>query len=581
MRRLGFRTGLMVLVLLGLWADHSRGQEIFPLEHIRPGMRGVSLTVLQGTKVEAIETEILGVQRGALGSGRDMIIGRLVDPRTATSGAVHGMSGSPLMIEGKLAGALSRRLMIFEKDGHCGFTPAADMFDVERRKPGTGPTSGPWQGGQWVSRDQWKAWGLHPRAETSTGMLGIPVALPSWDEATAHLFAPLLRDLPGLVPVAGRASSGGVASALPLEPGNALAVVLMDGDISIAGTGTLTWTDGKRFMGFGHPMLGIGETNLPVAPAEIITIVPSYLMPFKLSNPGPVRGAMIQDRLSAISGTFNAEAPTGRYHLRRTHQGEKRPDLTGRFAQNELVTPFLIAMALRSVLIDEQDFSWDTTLRIRGQVGLRGLPPMQIDGIYSGDFGARMQALFDQIFPLLQLARAFPKQVVIESLEARVDTHESASVWELFEVLPQTRAARPGEGIAVRIGVRNLQGQERWVEGRVDVPEEVRSGTINLRAASGDLLSREAMMDSWFGTASGPEAVLRARKAFAFDRIHLQLTTQAPGRAHEGWRQPALPGSVARNAPGRNFRHTFAETSLPMNGVVRGYAETSLKVELP
>jgi hypothetical protein len=368
---------------------------------------------------------------------------------------------------------------------------------------------------------------------------------------------------------------------MPLEPGNALAVVLMDGDISIAGTGTLTWTDGKRFMAFGHPMLGVGETNLPVAPAEIITIVPSYYMPFKLSNAGPIRGAMIQDRLSAISGNFNAEAPMGRYHLRRTHQGEKRSDLTGRFAQNEQVTPFLVAMALRSVLMDEQDFSSDSTLRIRGQVGLRGLPPLQIDGIYSGDKEARMQALFDQVFPLLQLTRAFPKQVVIESLEAQVDTYESASVWELFELLPQTRAARPGQGIAVRIGVRNLQGQERWVEGRVDVPEEVRSGAVQLRAAAGDLLSREAMMDSSLGTASGPKAVLRARKAFASDRIHLQLTDQVPGRFVEGWRQPSLPGSVTRNAPSRNFPHIFAETSLPLDGVVRGYAETTLKVELP
>lgn len=566
-----------------IWAGSGEvmAQEIFPLEQIRPGLRGVSLTVLQGTKVEAIETEILGVQKGALGPGRDLIIGRLVDPRTALSGAVHGMSGSPLMIEGKFAGALSRRLMIFEKDGHCGFTPAADMFDVERRQPGGGSSAGPWQAGRWVSREQWKAWGLPQKPVGAGEWLGLPVALRGWDAVSAELFGPLLREVPGLVPVAGRASSGGGAAPLPLEPGSALSVVLMDGDISIAGTGTLTWTDGRRFMAFGHPMLGLGETNLPVAPAEIVTIVPSYYVPFKLANAGPIRGAMLQDRLSAISGDFNGAAPMGTYHLRRTHQGEKRPELKGRFAQHEWLSPFLVAMALRDVLMDEQDFSQDVTVRIRGQIGLRGLPPMRIDGLYSGDFSARLEALIDQIFPLIQLARAFPKQVMIESLEVTVDSYEVASVWEIFEIQPLTRAARPGERMEARVGVRNLQGRERWVTAALVVPEEARSGQVVLRVMAGDQLAREAMYESSWSPASRPEAVLRGRRFYAADQLHLQMGLYAPGRSAEGWRQPALPGSVARGSGGRPFRHVFAETSLPLDGVVRGYAETNLKVELP
>jgi len=576
MKRWLWAGGVALAVLAPL-----RAQEIFPLDQIRPGLRGVSLTVLQGTKVEAIETEILGVQKGALGPGRDLIIGRLVDPRTALSGAVHGMSGSPLMIEGKLAGALSRRLMLFEKDGHCGFTPAADMFDVERRSrsPEAAP---PWQSASWLTREQWQSWGLASKPQLPGDWLGVPVALPQWDEQSAAALAPWLKQLPGLVPVAGRASQSTLTQSMPLEPGNALSVVLMEGDIQIAGTGTLTWTDGTRFMGFGHPMLGIGEARFPVAPAEIITIIPSFLMPHKLSNTGPIRGAMTQDRLSAISGSFAGEAPMGRYHLRRTHQGEKRPDLQGRFAQHELLSPFLVAMALRDVLIDEQDFSLEATLRIQGKIGLKGLPPLELDGLYSGDFGARMGALIDQIFPLLQLANAYPKQVMIESLEATVATYENASVWEIHAIRPLVRAARPGADVPVEVGVRNPRGQERWIRSSLRVPEEVRSGQVVLRASGGDLLSREAQMEERFGRSSGPEAVLRARRLYASDRVHTHLAVLKPGQTSEGWRLPALPPSVTRSQESRGIlRHVLAETSQTIDGVVRGSAETSLKVELP
>lgn len=567
------------LVAGGAWLQAE--QDIFPLEQIRPGMRGVSLTVLQGTRVEAIETEILGVQKGGLGPGRDLIIGRLVDPRTKISGAVHGMSGSPLMVEGKFAGALSRRLMLFEKDGHCGFTPAADMFDVERRQSVRPPVPSPWEGGRWVSREEWQSWGVAPAAAKMSDWLGVPLALPNWDETSARLMGPFLKELPGLTPVTGRAASVNSAEQMPLEPGNALAAVLMDGDISIAATGTLTWTDGRRFMGFGHPMIGLGEVRLPVAPAEIVTIVPSYLMPYKLSNAGPVRGAMLQDRLSAISGDFSAEAPMGTYRLRRRHQGEARPEFKGRFAQHELLSPFLVAIALREVLMDEQDFSLDATLRIRGQIGLRGLPPMEIDSLYSGDISARMEALMDQIFPLMNLARTFPKQVMIESLDVSVDTYETASVWEIFEIRPLSRVARPGQRMEIEVGMRNLQGEEQRKTAVLEVPEEARSGTLVLRAASSETLQREALMESWSQMPRSPAALLRARKIFAADQVHLQAGSYLPGKASEGWRQPGLPGSVAQSSANRNYFLLYSQVTVPMKGVVQGRAEIQVKVELP
>ena len=48
---------------------------------------------------------------------------------------------------------------------------------------------------------------------------------------------------------------GHVADAVdvPLSSGAGLGVQLISGDRSATAVGTLTWTDGERFVGFGHP----------------------------------------------------------------------------------------------------------------------------------------------------------------------------------------------------------------------------------------------------------------------------------------------------------------------------------------
>src|SRR6186713_332730 len=106
---------------------------IFPLDELKPGQQGEVWTVFQGTKPEPFSVEVTGVLRNALGPGKSLIVCQLTDPRVQKMGAVAGMSGSPLYIEGKLAGALSYQIQRFETVRHAGFTPAADLDEVKNK----------------------------------------------------------------------------------------------------------------------------------------------------------------------------------------------------------------------------------------------------------------------------------------------------------------------------------------------------------------------------------------------------------------------------------------------------------------
>jgi stage IV sporulation protein B len=84
------------------------------------------LTVVQGQKVERFAAEILWVRPGAHASGRGLGL-RITDPRllSLAGGIVQGMSGSPVVQDGLLAGAVSH---VFLHDPTRGFGVLAEWM---------------------------------------------------------------------------------------------------------------------------------------------------------------------------------------------------------------------------------------------------------------------------------------------------------------------------------------------------------------------------------------------------------------------------------------------------------------------
>src|SRR5712692_11593533 len=79
---------------------------IFPLKDVRAGQRGVGRTVFSGTQVEEFQVEILGVLEN-IGPRESIILARLKGGPLENTGVMQGMSGSPVYIDGRLAGAVA------------------------------------------------------------------------------------------------------------------------------------------------------------------------------------------------------------------------------------------------------------------------------------------------------------------------------------------------------------------------------------------------------------------------------------------------------------------------------------------
>lgn len=280
----------------------------FPLESVEPGLVGHALTAGAGNVIERFEVEVLGVQQD-VGTGFPLVLVRASGPFiNRVGGVAAGMSGSPVYLpldgEDALLGAIG---YVFPDADHTValVTPIDAMRDERFAQ-------------------------YPPDAEIVVAGYGVaapvatPVLLSGSGPRAAALLAPLFRNTalsPFPTQLAGGGQAGGPYS---LEPGAAVAVRLMSGDIDLAAIGTLTTVEaeapleatgagepGHAFLAFGHPLLGTGAASYAMTTAHVLEIVASRSVPFKLANAGDeVLGAVRRDTPGALQGTIGAEADT-------------------------------------------------------------------------------------------------------------------------------------------------------------------------------------------------------------------------------------------------------------------------------
>lgn len=438
---------------------------MFALDDLKPGQHGEVWTVFKGTQPEPFSVEVTGVVRNALGPGKSLILCQLTDPRVQNMGAVAGMSGSPLYIDGKLAGALSYQIQRFETVRYAGFTPAADLAEV-RDKLSTATTATP----------------LAAIGSSPYSLLQPVFTLSGLSPSVAELFAPRLAAL-GLNATAlgGSLSPSALSSQLStlssssLRPGAAVSVALATGDITLAGTGTVSSVDGEHITAFGHSMLALGEVALPLCSAEIVAILPSSMQSIKVANTGPVIGTISQDRLSAVSGTLGAgPAMTAVEVTVASLHGPSR-SLHFSVARQQQLTPVLVAAGVTQAITGANDaglangfrLTSDVTFPARPELAERASAKLATQTLYSGPqgFAQGLNEFVQGLAANLQnpYEKTFPDHVsfLVEPLD-----ENPAITLDLFQISRAT--ARAGDTIQATLGWRDFQGAAH--RETVDVP---------------------------------------------------------------------------------------------------------------
>jgi SpoIVB peptidase S55 len=474
-----------LIVASGLFSQTS----IFPLRDIRAGQRGIGRTVFSGNKIEEFQVEILGVLEN-VGPKQSIILARLSGGPLERTGVMQGMSGSPVYINGRLVGAVALAFN-FSKEPIAGIRPIEEMLTV-----GADATAK-------VEPQTRASRAASPRKEvpfspatarldsasTSLVEIATPVSFSGFTSETLEHFAPELKKL-GMEPRQGVSSGGPLPSKLgnpqQLHPGDMISVQLLSGDYSIGAEGTVTQVDGNRVYAFGHRFMSVGNTELPFARAEVLTLLPNLEASFKISSPLEWMGTITQDRSTSIYGELGRKADT--VPLSMTVKDGRRTPLAYhmQMVQDRVLSPFIIQMALYSVIDATERTLGLGSYSLRGEVEFqRGVPPLKLDNTYSGDFNVPAQVSLGVASPLSAVMGAGFDALKIKNVNLAIEASERKRVLQIDQVTASRKEVRPGDSVELTVTLSGENGLEMEKSVQYRIPVGAPLGTLNFTVADG------------------------------------------------------------------------------------------------
>src|SRR5580704_10103355 len=312
LRRVLFVAGLLLLLLApSLFAADP---DIFPLSQIKPGMKGEALTIFAGDQIEKFDLVVIGVMPNFLAPKESIILVQLVGPKVEHTGVVAGMSGSPVYIDGKLAGAISLKLGQFSKEPLAGVTPIENILSLPKGQPSAlraeatpAVAPAPEQSEQTDARleipSDWAS-----RAGVSGGSFLTPIDSPL---VFSGFSAVAIRQFEREFAAYGLAATqGGTADARSddanIRPGDMVSAIFLEGDMSLGASCTVTAIVDGRVYVCGHPLFGFGPIQMPMARGRVLTTLSSEQESTKIVNVGGTIGSFSQDRVTAVIGNLGA-----------------------------------------------------------------------------------------------------------------------------------------------------------------------------------------------------------------------------------------------------------------------------------
>jgi hypothetical protein len=583
--------------------------EIMESADLKRGMKGTAWTVFEGSTPEPVPVEIVGLWKNAWGPKQDVILAKM-GGKALRTGVAGGMSGSPVYIDGKLIGAVALRISVFSPDAICGITPIELMLEIndydwsrpaDAKAPGTASArAGIEVPGELLSHAvSAGASGNLPAQQPLMVPIEAPLVFSGFHENVLREFGPMFRQM-GISPVQGGAS-GALQDAKPaagwqkaLQPGDAIAGVLVSGDMNVTVLGTTTYNDGKRVLGFGHPMFNLGPVDMPMSKGEVLMVLSSQFQPNKVANATEIVGALKQDRHSGIMGELGTASEMIPVAVKVRTFGEgntvrKEKQLKFNVFVQQKWTPYLMMVTLFNSVSGMNDFAEESTFRLTGEVELDGHPsismatmlspgdvPIPASMLLAGWWGDKFNRLFTNA---VKTPRLKSVNATIDLLpERRIATIERASV--------ATNEVEAGTEVPVKVYLRPYRGERIEREIKVRIPAGLPKGEHRILLSDADALNRA---QSFAASANRfidiAETVSLINQERSNNRLYVSLVQARPTFYEDDKTMPSLPASVlnvmqASRAANRPLvssgESTREQTSIPFEYVVSG--SQSLKI---
>lgn len=578
----------LLLCSAALFASPPEANEILLLDQVRIGMQGYAYTIFAGDQIEKFDLEVLGVMPNFLGPKQSIILVQLKGPKVEHTGVVAGMSGSPVYLEGKLAGALSLKLGIFTKEAIAGVTP---IEDVLHQPPANAAAQELPQQFELpkdeLARDTLPSGSALQPIET-------PLVFSGFQPSVLQQFAGQLQSY-GLV-----AAQGGTAESRPddakLAAGDMAGMVLVRGDASINAACTVTAIEGDRVFLCGHPFMNLGDIQMPMARSRVVMTLSSELASTKIVNVGGSIGTITSDHLTTVTGKLGTPPPMIPLDLSFA-DGAKEKKLHFELVNHPKLTPLLVAITTYSGVTQNSLYGEGTTLHLTGEIQLKGHVPVKLENTF-----APTDSLMPDGLPIAMVvqnvfARLFTNNYEVPSVEhisLRVESLPGRKSFTIESAWLERGEAAPGENLKVRVLLQPYRGPAQIEETTVHVPDQIARGSaLRVLVSDADWMNRASRgfnFGGMLGGAAGPEGldqlIALINRERHNDRLYVGVFVPAPTMVWDDKELPNVPMSEINIIDGRPtpgsvqvLRESLAsESSILLGGPVSGLISLNLQI---
>ena len=567
--------------------EYDRTKYMSP-DEVKPGMKGFGRTVMRGTTIETFQFEVIGVMRNAYYAAQDVILVRCSGLNLEHSGIIGGMSGSPCYVvedsgKTRMIGAVAYG-WTFNKDPVCGVQPITQMLPITEVRAPREDSPGGAQPPSTVDKGQKQSSGagiflgdllarhidrpLDPACRFSifndviraahpdpkpTAMpreqlrpLTMPVMVSGLHPRTMDFIREPFERY-GLTPVVSGGVSGDVlatADQVRLEPGSALCIPFVTGDIMMEGLGTCTEVIGDRVLGFGHSMFGEGSVELPLATGSVHTVIASVMRSNKIGAALKTVGTLWGDENSGIFGitgrtprTVPVEVVVNNERGRQTFKYD--------LVHQEVFTPMLLATVIMESVFSHSEPPREHTIRYTIETEFDEVGTYRTSNFtsMSGVFGLA----FEASVPTSTLMNAPFGKSKVKQAKVEVTIEKGARSASIYQANLPRDTYRPGETVPVRIKWMHYLGDPLYTEATytLKLPADLPDGTYDLTvgSASTHLQGLRTEKPHLFKVDS-PADALRAMNlisSFPDNRLYLRLSLPDVGLAVEDLEMPRLP----------------------------------------
>lgn len=443
----------------------AQAVDFMPVHDVETGMEGIAKTVIVGDTISTFDVKVLGVMKDKGPSGH-LILAKFSGPvMEQTGGIAHGMSGSPVYINGKLVGAVAYGWGF--ADGTIGMiTPIEDMVKLWNI-PYEKNLTNTWSDDQLIP-------------------LKTPLMAYGFDSKSMDYFKSKLSQYNYETYDTASSSSDDIAK--PLEAGGSVAALLVDGDLKLGAIGTVTYVDGEQMVAFGHPFLKHGSSNYFMHNANIFTVVKSYESAFKLGSMGSEIGTVTEDRgagIAGVSGKISHGIPV-RFNLIDLDMGRDKQSSV-KVIEDPEMTPTLAATSLYNMLNKTVDRNGSGTATITYTITPRNKeykPLTRTNMFYSSEsISEKAVDEFYNVIDVLMNNRFIDYEIT--DIDVKTEITQQKKTAKLVDAAASSTIVSPGDTIVIDVTLEPFRGEKINKEIFFNVPKDQPLGKYTLEVRGG------------------------------------------------------------------------------------------------